>query len=346
LGQGARATIVTPGGGRPASREAYKDSLAHTRQMLEGRVAGPTAGRRPTSRPASSRQIDSAEVFPLPPHSPSSMRSALVVTSPPSCGGAERPRSAGLGATSPTLAADEPVVSDASSASSPECAIKVFGAPQHEPLHANAAGSISSSSGKAATKRPASERADRPHKPPGESAAGVGGVRQEYHGRVVSGGEATRKQASSAISAQRRARSVSRDARPHAPLTGKAAAHATAKARPTSTHAHAWQQSPDDAGSVAMLSRVHRAQRVYLGTSSQGGGVGAGGKVDPAAAAASSNVGLSFGSRKLDSAGTPTNPVISGRIVDQILSFWIFFNAPIWCRTCEANWSQKYRKCL
>ena len=234
---------MTPGGGRPASREAYKDSLAHTRQMLEGRVAGPTAGRRPTSRPASSRQIDSAEVFPLPPHSPSSMRSALVVTSPPSCGGAERPRSAGLGATSPTLAADEPVVSDASSASSPECAIKVFGAPQHEPLHANAAGSISSSSG---------------------------------------------------------------------------------KARPTSTHAHAWQQSPDDAGSVAMLSRVHRAQRVYLGTSSQGGGVGAGGKVDPAAAAASSNVGLSFGSRKLDSAGTPTNPVISGRIVDQILSFWIF----------------------
>ena len=65
---------------------------------------------------------------------------------------------------------------------------------------------------------------------------------------------------------QRRARSVSRDARPNALST--ATGHAIADAHPTSTHA--WQ--PRLEASAVSMNRVHRAQRVYLGDAARAAG--------------------------------------------------------------------------
>ena len=291
----------SPGGaGRPSSREAHRESLVHTRQMLEGKVPSPSV-RRPTSRPASSRQIDSAEVFPLPPPSPSSSRSGLVVTSPSARSPPERPPSAGLGATSPTLAGDELVVSESSSPSSPEYAIKVFGLAEHE-----APGGM----GKPATpKRPTSERVDQAERTAKLSeeggVAGVG-VRQEYHGRVASDRKQQQQASALSASAQRPSRSVSRDSRPQAVSGPPKAARSSSHSRPTSTSA-AWQPR-EEQSSVAMMSRVHRAQRVYMGTS----GEGSGGKIELGA----NSTGLALGGRASGREGSSTSG--SRRIVSAV----------------------------
>ena len=104
-----------------AHKEAYKDSLLHTRQLLEGKVASSAHARRPTSRPASSRQIDSSEVFPLPRSPSSSAKSGLGPTAPGSPGGGAESAEAASPDERSSVASDDP------SLPSPGCVIKVFG---------------------------------------------------------------------------------------------------------------------------------------------------------------------------------------------------------------------------
>ena len=106
-------------------REAYLDSLAQTREMLQGNVvpSGRNSAARPRSRPASSRQVDTSEVFPMAPAARAGSSSR------------DRPRSARLQTgqlqgqmqrEQLATANRDPVVSSPSP-DSPECAIKVFG---------------------------------------------------------------------------------------------------------------------------------------------------------------------------------------------------------------------------
>ena len=104
-----------------------------------------------------------------------------------------------------------------------------------------------------------------PAKGGGGGAGGVGGGVS----RAASCERGTRsdERKPSAIG-QRGARSVSRDGRK---LRGSADSH------PTSTHA--WQPAPEDPHNSVSMNRVHRAQRVYMGVSAEGGKAeGCGGK--------------------------------------------------------------------
>jgi len=104
-----------------AHKEAYKDFLLHTRQLLEGKMASSAHARRPTSRPASSRKTDSSEVFPLPRSPSSSAKSGLGPTAPGSPGGGAESAEAASPDERSSVASDDP------SLPSPGCVIKVFG---------------------------------------------------------------------------------------------------------------------------------------------------------------------------------------------------------------------------
>jgi len=228
-----------------AHKEAYKDSLLHTRQLLEGKVASSAHARRPTSRPASSRQIDSSEVFPLARSPSSSAKSGLGPTAPVPGSPGGRGGGGGGGAESAEAASPDErssVASDDSSLPSPGCVIKVFGG---------------------------SEFDAPPAKGGGGGAGGVGGGVGGGVSRTASSERGTRSgERKPSATGQRGARSVSRDGRT---LRGSADSH------PTSTHA--WQPAPEDPHNSVSMNRVHRAQRVYMGVSAEGGKAeGGGGK--------------------------------------------------------------------